>query len=55
VPETLGYADRSLEALEELDEHIQKCPTPAGLDYEVLVGLSDLGQKDCSSGWNILE
>ena len=55
VSETFGYMDRSPEALEVLEECLQKHTTPAGLDYEGLGGLSDLGQKDCSSGWNILE
>jgi hypothetical protein len=55
VPETFGYTDRSPEALEVLEERLQKRTTPAGLDYEELGVLSDLGQQDCSSGWNILE
>jgi len=45
--------DRSPEALEVLEEHLQKGTTPAGLDYEELGGLLDLGQQDCSSGRNI--
>ena len=55
VPETFGYMNRSPEVLEVLEERLQKHTTPAGLDYEELGGLSDLGQQDCSSGWNILE
>ena len=52
-PETLGYADRSPEALEVPDGRLQKCSIPVGLDYKELGGLSDLGQQDCSSGRNI--
>ena len=44
VPETFGYTDRSPEALKVLEERLQKRTTPAGLDYEELGGLSDLGQ-----------
>ena len=55
VPETFGYMDRRPEALEVLEEHLQKRTTPAGLDYEELGGLSDLGRQDCSPGRNILE
>ena len=54
-PEMFGYMDRSPEALEVLEECLQKHTTPVRLDYEELGGLSDLGQQDCSSGWNILE
>ena len=43
------------EALEALDERLQKHPTPTGLDYEELGGMSDPGQRDCSQAWNILE
>jgi hypothetical protein len=38
----------TLEALEELNEHLQKHSTPAGLDYKELGGLLDPGQRDCS-------
>ena len=55
VPERFGYTDRGPEALEVLEEHLQKHPTPAGLDYEELGGLSDPGQQDFSRAWNILE
>jgi len=55
VPEMFGYTDRSLEALEVLEECLQKRMTPAGLDYEELGGLSELGQQDCPPGRNILE
>ena len=55
VPETFGYMDRSPEVLEVLEERLQKHTTPAGLDYEELGGLSDLGQQDRSPGRNILE
>ena len=48
APETLGYADRSLEALKVRDGRLQKRSIPAGLDYEELGGLSDSGQRDCS-------
>ena len=54
-PKLFGYMDRSPEALEVLEEHLQKRTTPAGLDYEELGGLSDLGQQDCSRVWNIIE
>ena len=54
-PEMFGYMDRSPENLRVPDERHQKRPTPVGLDYEELGGLSDLGQQDCSSGRNILE
>ena len=43
------------EAPEALDERLQKHPTPAGLDYEELRGLSDPEQRDYSQAWNILE
>ena len=55
VPETFGYTDRGPKALEVLEEHLQKRPTPARLDYEELEGLSDPEQQDCSRAWNILE
>ena len=55
VPETFGYMDRGPEALEVLEESLQKRPTPAGLGYEELGGLSVPGQQDCSRAWNILE
>ena len=55
VPETFGYMNRSPEVLEVLEERLQKRATPTELDYEELGGLSDLGQQDCSPGWNILE
>ena len=55
VPEMFGYTDRGPKALEVLEERLQKRPTPAGLDYEELGGLSDPGQQDCSRAWNILE
>ena len=55
VPEMFGYMNRSPEVLEVLEERLQKSATPAGLDYEELGGLSDLGQRDCSQAWNILE
>ena len=45
----------SLDVLKALDEPLQKRPTPAGLNYKELGGLSDLGQQDCSLGRNILE
>ena len=48
VPEMFGYTDRGPKALEVLEECLQKRPTPAGLDYEELGGLSDLGPRDCS-------
>ena len=44
VLKTFGYTDRGPEALEVLEEHLQKRSTPAGLDYEELGGLSDPGQ-----------
>ena len=43
------------EALEALDERLQKYSTPAGLDYEELGGLSDPGQQDCPRAQNVLE
>ena len=43
-PKHFGYMDRSLEALEVLEECLRKRTAPAGLDYEELGGLSDLGQ-----------
>ena len=55
VPETFGYMNRSPEVLEVLKERLQKRTTPAGLDYEELGSLSDLGRQDCSPGRNILE
>ena len=55
VLETFDYTDRGPEALEGLEEHLQKHPTPAGLVYEELGGLSVPGQQDCSRAWNILE
>ena len=55
VLKTFGYTDRGPEALEVLKEHLQKRLTPAGLDYEELGGLSDLGQRDCLQARNILE
>ena len=48
--EALDYADESPGALEVPDKCLQKRPTPAGLDYEELGCLSDLGQQDCSPG-----
>ena len=53
--EVLDYADKSPGALEVPDGRLQKRSMPAGLDYEELRGLSDLGQQDCSLRWNILE
>ena len=53
APEVLDYRDKSPEALEVPDGHLQKRSIPAGLDYEELWGLSNLGQQDCSSGQNI--
>ena len=55
VPETFGYMDRGPEALEVLEEHLQKRPTLAGLVYKELGVLSDPGQQDWSRAWNILE
>ena len=43
VPEMFGHMDRSPEALEVPEQRLQKCTTPARLDYEELGGLSDLG------------
>ena len=43
VSETFDYMNRSPEGLGVLKEHLQKCTTPVGLDYEELGGLSDLG------------
>jgi len=37
------------------DGHLRKYSTPAGLDYEELGGLSDLGQQGYPQAWNILE
>jgi len=54
-PKHFGYMDRSLEALEVLEECLRKRTAPAGLDYEELGGLSDLGQQDYSPEWNIPE
>ena len=48
--EALGYADRNPGTLGVPDKCLQKRPTPAGLDYEELGCLSDLGQQDCSPG-----
>ena len=45
--EALDYADESPGALEVPDKHLQKRLMPAGLDYEELRGLSDLGHQDC--------
>ena len=53
--EALDYANKSPGALEVTDGRLQKRSMPAGLDYEELGGLSDLGQQDCSPGQNILE
>ena len=53
--EALDYTDKSRGALKVPDGRLQKRSRPAGLDYEELGGLSDLGQQDCSSGRNILE
>ena len=53
--EALDYADESPGALEVPNKRLQKRLMPAGLDYEELGGLSDLGQQDCSSGRNIQE
>ena len=55
VPEALGYADRSPEALGAPDGRLQKHSAPAGLDYEELGGLSDPGQWDCPWAQIILE
>ena len=55
VPETFGYTDRGPEALEVLEERLQKRPTPAGLDYEELGSLTDPGLRDCPRAQNILE
>ena len=55
VPETFVYTDRRPEALKVLEERLQKRPTPAGLDYEELGGLSGPGQQDCPQARNILE
>ena len=54
APGAVGNADRSPEAFEALDEHLQKHSTPAGLDYKELGCLSDPGQRDCSQVPNIL-
>ena len=43
------------EALEALDECLQKYSTPARLDYEELGGLSDPRQWDCPRAQNVLE
>ena len=53
--EALDCTDESPGALEVSDGCHQKRSMPAELDYEELGGLSDLGQQDCSPGWNILE
>ena len=53
VPETFDYTDRRPEALEVLEERLQKHPTPARLDYEELGGLSGPGQQDCPRARNI--
>ena len=53
--ETLDYADGSPGALKVPDRRLQKRFMPAGLDYEELGGLSDLGQWDCPRAQNILE
>ena len=55
APETLGYADKSPEALEVPDGRLQKRSIPTGLDYEELGGLLDPGQWDCPRARNILE
>ena len=55
VFETFDYMNRSPEGLGVLKEHLQKCTTPAGLDYEELRDLSDPGQRDCPRARNILE
>ena len=55
VLETFGYMNRSPEVPEVLEERVQKSTTLAGLDYEELGGLSELGQQDCPPGRNILE
>ena len=55
APEASSCADKSPEALEAPDECLQKCSMPAGLDYEELGGLLDLGQWDCSRAHNVLE
>jgi hypothetical protein len=44
-----------VEAFEALDGRLLKHSKPAGLYYEELGGLSDLGQRDYSQAWNILE
>ena len=36
-------------------QELSKCSMPAGLDYEELEGLSELGQRDCPRAKNILE
>ena len=42
--EVLDYANKSPGALEVTNGRLQKHSMPAGLDYEELGGLSDLGQ-----------
>ena len=53
--EALDYANKSPGALEVTDGRLQKRSMLAGLDYEELGGLSDLGQRDCSQTRIILE
>jgi hypothetical protein len=55
APKVLVCASRSPEVLEVPDGRLQKHSTPAGLDYEELGGLSDLGQRDCPRAQNVLE
>ena len=45
VPKTFGYTDRGPEALEVLEEHLQKRPTPAGLDYKELGACQTRGSR----------
>ena len=43
---TIAWWD--LEAVEALEERLQKYSTPTELDYEELGGMSDPGLRDCS-------
>ena len=53
--EALDYTDESPGAVEVPDGRLQKRSLPAGLDYEELGGLSDLGKRDCPWAQNVLE
>ena len=52
--EVLEYA-KVQKLLEALDERLQRCLVPAGLDYEEFGGLSDPGRRDCPRVHNVLE